>query len=230
VKRRAFISLLGGAAAAWPLALYGQQGRVWRVSYLTVSTATGNPYFEAFKDALRSLDYVEGQNLVLDSRGAQGDVDRLPSLMQELIALRPDVITVVTTPAAVVAHRANSTIPIVMLAVTDPIASGIAKSLARPEGNVTGISHMSLDVTAKAFELLRTIAPDITRIAVLMSLNPIHSVQLREAEIASQVIGVTVVPVVARTPPGLRHGFFNDSAGKVPSSNCASRWGVSAAD
>ena len=87
-----------------------------------------------------------------------------------------------------------------MLAVTDPIASGIAKSLARPEGNVTGISHMSLDVTAKAFELLRTIAPDITRIAVLMSLNPIHSVQLREAEIASQAIGVTVVPVVARTP------------------------------
>jgi putative tryptophan/tyrosine transport system substrate-binding protein len=207
VRRREFITLLGGAAA-WPLAARAQQGeRMRRIGYLSVSAATGNPYFQVFKEGLRALGYVEGQNLVLDTRGAQGDVERLPVLMQELIALRPDIITVVATPAAVAAHRATSTIPIVMLAVTDPVASGIVKSLARPEGNVTGISHMSLDVTAKALEILRTMMPDITRIAVLMSLNPVHSAQFREAKIASRVIGVTVVPVVARTPQEFDKAF-----------------------
>jgi putative ABC transport system substrate-binding protein len=206
MRRREFITFLG-AAAAWPLAARGQQGRSWHVGYLSVSTATGNPYFEAFKDGLRSLGYIEGQNLVLHSRGAQGDVTRLPGLMQELVALRPDVITVVATPAAAAAHRANPTIPIVMLAVTDPVASGFVRSLARPEGNVTGISHMSLDVTAKALEILRAIAPHITRIAVLMSLNPIHPAQVREAEIASQVIGATIVPVIAKSPDEFDKAF-----------------------
>jgi putative tryptophan/tyrosine transport system substrate-binding protein len=207
LKRREFITLLGGAAATWPLAARAQQGRIWRIGYLTASTATGNPYFEAFEEGLRALGYIEGQNLALDTRGAQGDVERLPVLMQELIALRPDIITVVATPAAVAAHRATSTIPIVMLAVTDPVASGIVKSIARPEGNVTGISHMSLDVTAKALEILKAITPDVTRIAVLMSLNPVHSAQFREAEIASRGIGVTVVPIVARTPQEFDKAF-----------------------
>ena len=206
LKRREFISVLGGAVAS-PLAANAQQARRWRVGYLTVSTATGNPYFEAFKEGLRTLGYVEGRNLVLDTRGAQGDVERLPALMQELIALRPDVIAVSTTPAAIVAHRATSTIPIVMLSVTDPVDSGLVNSLARPGGSITGISHMSLDITAKGLEILRTIMPNVTRIAVLMSLNPVHPAQFQEAEMASKVIGATVVPVIAKTPHEFHAAF-----------------------
>jgi putative ABC transport system substrate-binding protein len=105
-------------------------------------------------------------NLVLDMRSAEGNLERLPALMQELIAARPDVITVATSSVATVAQRATSTIPIVMLAVTDPVGSGVVDSLARPGGNITGISHMSLDVTAKALEILREIMPNLQRIGI----------------------------------------------------------------
>jgi putative tryptophan/tyrosine transport system substrate-binding protein len=198
--RREFITLLGSAAAAWPIAARAQQARQWRVAYLTVSTATNHPYFEAFKEGLRALGYVEGQNLVLDARGAEGNIERLPDLMNEIIALHPDVVAVVATPAAIAARSATSKVPIVMVAVTDPVDSGLVNSLARPGGNITGISHMSLDITAKGLEILRTITPGVTRIAVLMSLNPVHPAQFREAEIASKTIGAVVVPVIAETP------------------------------
>jgi putative ABC transport system substrate-binding protein len=207
MRRREFITLLGGAAAAWPLAAArAQQTRMWRVGHLTVSTPN-NPYFASFKEGMRQLGYIEGVNLLLEARGAQGNFDRLPTLMQDLIALRLDVITLSTTSAATVAARATSTIPLVMIAVTDPIVSGILQSLARPEGNVTGISHMSLDVTAKALEILRTLMPNVVRIAVLMSLNPVHPAQFREAEIAASVIGATVIPVTARTPQEFDRAF-----------------------
>jgi ABC-type uncharacterized transport system substrate-binding protein len=182
-----------------------QQARVWRVAYLTVSG--NNPYTESFKEGMRALGYIEGQNLLLDIRGAQGNVERLPALMKELIELRPDVIAVVTSSAATVAERATSAIPIVMLAVTDPVGSGIVKSLARPGGNITGISHMSLDITAKALEILREIMPNLARIGVLMSLNPVHPAQLTEAQAAANLIGATVVPITARNPQEFDKAF-----------------------
>jgi putative ABC transport system substrate-binding protein len=203
IRRRDFITLLGGAGAVWPLAPRAQQARQWRVAYLTVSATTNHPYYEAFKEGMRALGYVEGQNLVLDARGAQGNIERLPDLMNQIIALNPDVVAVVTTPAAIAARRATSKVPIVMLAVTDPVDSGLVNSLARPSGNIIGISHMSLDITAKGLEILRTIMPGVTRIAVLMSLNPVHAAQFREAEIASKTIGAVVVPVIAEHPMNL---------------------------
>jgi ABC-type uncharacterized transport system substrate-binding protein len=205
MKRREFITLLGGAAGALSFPARAQQARVWRVAYLTVSG--NNPYTESFKEGMRALGYIEGQNLLLDIRGAQGNVERLPALMKELIELRPDVIAVVTSSAATVAERATSAIPIVMLAVTDPVGSGIVKSLARPGGNITGISHMSLDITAKALEILREIMPNLARIGVLMSLNPVHPAQLTEAQAAANLIGATVVPITARNPQEFDKAF-----------------------
>src|SRR5262245_14051135 len=115
MKRREFITLLCGCAvAAWPLAARAQQARVWRVGYLGTSALQNCPFFEAFQEGMRALGYVEGQNLLLDLRSAEGNVERLPALMQEVIAARPDVITVVTSSVATVAQRATSTIPIVM--------------------------------------------------------------------------------------------------------------------
>jgi putative ABC transport system substrate-binding protein len=200
MSRREFITLLGGAAAGWSLAARAQQARVWRIGFLGVSALQNSPFLEAFKDGMHALGYVEGQNLLLDMRSAEGNLERLPTLMQELIAAHPDVITVVTTPVATVAQRATSTIPIVMLAVADPVGSGIVNSLAHPGGNITGISHMSLDVTAKALEILREIMPGLRRVGILMSLNPVHPAHLREAQTGANLIGVTVVPVTARTP------------------------------
>jgi putative tryptophan/tyrosine transport system substrate-binding protein len=130
MKRREFITLVGSAVATWPLAARAQQARVWRIGYLGVSALQNSPFVEALKEGLRALGYVEGQNLLLDMRSAEGNLERLPALMQELIAVRPDVITVATSSVATVAQRATSTIPIVMLAVTDPVGSGIVDSLA----------------------------------------------------------------------------------------------------
>jgi putative ABC transport system substrate-binding protein len=206
MKRREFIALLGGAAA-WPLAARAQQARVWRIGYLGMGALQNSPFIEAIQEGLRALGYVEGQNLVLDMRSAEGNLERLPALMQELIAARPDVITVATSSVVTVAKRATSTIPIVMLAVTDPVGSGVVDSLARPGGNVTGISHMSLDVTAKALEILREIMPNLQRIGILMSLNPAHPAQLREAQTAANLIGVTVVPVTVRNPQEMDKAF-----------------------
>jgi ABC-type uncharacterized transport system substrate-binding protein len=214
IRRRDFITLLGGAAAAWPVAARGQQTRVWRIGYLGTSALQNSPFVEAFQEGMRALGYVEGQNMILDLRSAEGNLERLPALMQELIAARPDVITVVTSSVATVAQRATSTIPIVMLAVTDPVGSGIVDSLAHPGGNITGISHMSLDVTAKALEILREIKPDLQRAGILMSLNPVHPAQLREAQTAANLIGVTVVPVTARNPQEVDKAFSAAEQGK----------------
>ena len=207
MRRREFITLVGGAAVAWPLAARAQQARVWRIGYLGMGALQNSPFIEAIQEGLRALGYVEGQNLVLDMRSAEGNLERLPALMQELIAARPDVITVASSSVVTVAKRATSTIPIVMLAVTDPVGSGVVDSLARPGGNITGISHMSLDVTAKGLEILREMMPNLQRIGILVSLNPAHPAQLREAQTAANLIGVTVVPVTVRNPQEMDKAF-----------------------
>ena len=143
--------------------------------------------YDAFRGELRKLGYIEGTNVVIDQRSANGKLERLPSFLSELIALRPDVIVAVTTPAIAAAQSATSTIPIIMAPSINPIGFGFVKSLARPGGNITGVSSMSDDAIGKAVELLHTVLPSANRIAVLMSSNPTHPWHYGLAEVAKKI-------------------------------------------
>jgi putative ABC transport system substrate-binding protein len=156
---------------------------------------------------MRTLGYVEEQNVVFIAREAGGNLAKLPDLARELVSERPDIIVASATPAVAAAQLATSLIPIVMAPATDPLGSGFVKSLARPDGNITGVSNMTADLTAKSLELLQTIVPNARRIGVLMSANPVHPGQYKEAEGASRLLGMDLVPVTARTPEDLDKAF-----------------------
>ena len=157
MRRREFITLLGGAVVAWPLAARAQQvSRVWRVGYLSPSSdnIATRSFYDAFRLKLRELGYVEGVNLILDSRRAEGNLSRLPALAAELVSLRPNAIFATVKPAVSALQQATSSIPIVMGPTADPIGSGFVKSLASPGGTITGVSLMSTDLSAKSLEFL----------------------------------------------------------------------------
>lgn len=172
MRRRDFIALIAVAIACPPRSLRAQQGKVWRLGYL-VSGAEG-PFHQIFRQRMAQLGYVEGENLIIDFRVAEGRYERLPDLAKELVALHPDVIVAEATTAIAAAQQATSTIPIVMSPATDPVGSGFVKSFSRPGGNITGVANMYGDLTAKSLEVLHTIVPDAKTVAVLMSSNPTH--------------------------------------------------------
>ena len=167
-KRREFITLLGGTAA-WPLAARAQQaGKVHRIGVLeTISTTLNVANFYALREGLRQLGYAEGQNLVIEYRSADGRDDRFPGLARELLALKVDVIVTRGTPAAKAVKNATSTVPVVMTASGDPVGVGLVTSLARPGGNITGLSAIVGELAPKRLELVREIVPALGRIAVL---------------------------------------------------------------
>jgi putative ABC transport system substrate-binding protein len=207
IRRREFI-LLGGAAAGWPLAARAQQyGRAWRVGVLSSAPSSPTGNIDALMQEMQALGYVEGHNLIIILRRAEGHYERLPGLAKEIIAERPDVIAAIATPSVAAAQRATKTIPIVMVATSDPVGSGFVTSLARPGGNITGVSNMSPDLTSKALEILREILPTAKRFAVLMSANPVHRGQYQEVEIVSRAIGATLIPVSAPSPLDLDKAF-----------------------
>jgi putative ABC transport system substrate-binding protein len=211
MQRREFIGLIGGAAA-WPLAARAQQlsGKIWRVAWLSpvfADTPFDREIIEAFRAEMRELGYVEGKNLILDSRFGEGHIERLPSLTSELIARRPDVIVAIATPAIAAAQRATSTIPIVMSPATDPVGSGFIKSLARPGGNITGVANMFGDAIGKSVELLHAILPTARRIGVLMSSNPSHPKQYALLEATAKALDLVSIPITAATPADLQQAF-----------------------
>jgi putative tryptophan/tyrosine transport system substrate-binding protein len=211
MKRREFIAGLGAIAASTLTAL-AQQERVWRIGYLTPSSVADRravALFDAFRMQLQELGYVEGRNLNLDVRRADGDFAKLPVLANELISLGPDVVLGVTAAGTAAFQRATSSLPIVMLTAGDPVESGFVKSLAKPGGNITGLYNQSRDVTAKSLELLHAIIPKAKRIAVLMSPQPIHQTMVAEAFAGAEVLGLAIVPVMARTPSDLDDAFAN---------------------
>jgi putative tryptophan/tyrosine transport system substrate-binding protein len=190
VRRREFIAGLGGAAA-WPVVVHAQQqtDKVWRVGYLTPSSATNfsAAVLDAFRLKLNDLGYVEGRNLALYVRRANDDYARLPGLASELVSLAPNVIVSAAENATLALQRATSSIPIVMASSSDPIGSGLVKSLAKPSGNITGLSSQSFDSTAKTLELLHVALPNAKRIAVLTSVN---SSKVKEAYLAAGALAV----------------------------------------
>ena len=171
MRRREFIALVGGAAVAWPVAARAQQPRKWRIGFLGTATASGSAsWVGALREGLRDLGYVEGKNLVIEFRWAEDKYERLPGLAAELVRLKVDVIVTHATPGGRAAKAATTTIPIVMAIVADPVATGIVASLARPGGNVTGMTGINDEVAAKRLELLKGTFPRTRQVAVL--LNP----------------------------------------------------------
>ena len=169
MNRREFMGLVGGAAAAWPLAAQAQQVvKVWRIGILDSATRELNQDIAALFKGLRALGYVEGQNLIVEYRSADGRNERLPELVSELLRLNLDLIVVRGTPEIIAIKNANSKIPIVMSAVgADPIGLGLAVSLNHPGGNITGMSSMVTELEAKRLEILKEIVPGMKRVAIL---------------------------------------------------------------
>jgi len=209
-NRRRFIAALGGAAA-WPIVTHAQQqtDRAWHVGYLSPGSATNVSValFDAFRLKLNELGYVEGRNLGLYLRRANDDYARLPGLASDLVSLAPNVIVGDATISTLALQRATSSIPIVMATSSDPIGMGFVKSLAKPGSNITGLSTQGLDSTAKTLELLHLALPNAKRIAVLMTGNPGQEGMVKEAYGAAGALGMTIIPVVARTADDLDDAF-----------------------
>jgi putative ABC transport system substrate-binding protein len=175
-----------------------QPDRTHRVAYLAAGPrAINQPLLDRFRRGLRELGYVEGRNLILEPRFAEGKLERLSGLAQELVQLTPDVLFVSTTPGSLAAKAATATIPIVFVAVADPVGAGLVPSLARPGGNVTGLTHIVTEVTGKRLELLKEIVPSASRIAVLVNPDdPNATGQLQNAEAAARILGVKLQPIL----------------------------------
>jgi len=170
MQRREFISLVGGAAVSpfWAMAARSENAKTWRIGVLDTTSAKLNAAnIDAFRDALRALGYVEGQNLAIEYRSADGRPDRFADLAAELVRLEVDLIVTRGTPAARAARKATGTIPIVMAAIGEPVATGMVASLAHPGGNVTGLSAFVTELTGKRVEILRELVPKVSRIALL---------------------------------------------------------------
>ena len=199
MRRREFITLLGGTAAAWPLAARAQQPRkMFRIGYLGISSPSLEPhYVEAFRQKLRDLGHVDGENIAIEYRWAEGQDDRLPNLASELVRLKPDVFVTTGTPGALAAMQATKTIPIVMASSADPVGSGLVSSLARPEGNVTGFTILGPQLEGKRLEILKQAVPGLSRLAVLWNpSNPGIVSYFETVKDAGRALRISLDPVV----------------------------------
>ncbi len=210
--RRTFIISVAFVVSAAPLTGFAQQpGKVWRIGFLSAYSRrflVDDGRFTAFLAGMRDLGYLEGKNLVIEGRYADGHYERLPEFASELTRLNVDVIVAAPSPAIRAAQQATTTIPIVFPATGDPVGSGFVASLARPGGNLTGLSNTTLDVAAKTLDLLRTILPRMSLVAVLA--NPGSSTEaamLKSIAAAAQKMGVQVLTVEARTPGEIEAAF-----------------------
>jgi putative tryptophan/tyrosine transport system substrate-binding protein len=190
MRRREFITLVG-SAVAWPLGAHAQQ-KIPRIGFMGNSTAAlETNLVDAFREGLRELGYEEGRNIAIEYRWADGNYDRFPTLAEELIAARVDAIVTAGTPAALAVKRATTTVPLVMVAVGDPIGTGLVSSLARPGGNLTGLSSIAPDLEGKRLQLLREVLPALSHVAMFVnSLNPFHVSSMKQARAAAQAMGI----------------------------------------
>jgi putative tryptophan/tyrosine transport system substrate-binding protein len=191
MKRREFITFLGSVAAAWPLAA-SAQSKIPRIGFMGNSTAALEANLvDAFREGLREHGYEEGRNIVIEYRWADGKYDQFPALVAELIAAKVDAIVTAGTPAALAVKRATTTVPLVMVAVGDPVGTGLVSSLARPGDNLTGLSSIAPDLEGKRLQLLREVVPALSHVAMFInSLNPFHVSSMNQARAAAQAMGI----------------------------------------
>lgn len=205
MRRRQFVAL-AGALLVWPLNLHAQQSaKIWRIGFVAHRY---EKFYDPLFSGLRELGYVEGQNLVVERRYAEGHAERFKEIAQELVRLNVDAIIVVTTPAAMAARNETRTIPIVHPAAIDPVGTGLIASLAHPGGNVTGLAVLNAETSAKRVELLQEVLPRLSNGAVLWnSANPANSLAFRETESAALKLGVKLISQEVRSPKDFEGAF-----------------------
>jgi putative ABC transport system substrate-binding protein len=214
MKRREFITLLGGAAA-WPLTVSAQQpGKIPRIGVLvtgSLEAPEARVQLDAAREGLRQLGYVEGRNIVIAYRGADGKIERFPSLAEEMVRLDVDLILAANTPAALAARQATATIPIVAPVMGDPVADGLVASLAQPGRNITGLTFLAPELTAKRVQLLRDALPNVSRVAALWHPGAYGertmNEMLKATEAAAQIVGVQLQLIGVRAAEELEHAF-----------------------
>jgi putative ABC transport system substrate-binding protein len=206
VKRRSFITLLGGAAATWPLAVSAQPAaKVWRMGFIAHGHES---FYDALFEGLREYGYEEGRNLIVERRYARGRAERFKEFAAEIVRLNVDIIVVVTTPAALAVKNATKTIPIVHPNAIDPLDTGLIVSLAHPGGNLTGGAQLTAEVSAKRLEILKRAVPGLSRVAALW--NPGNSAIVfswKETQGAARALGITLQPHEVQGPKDFAAAF-----------------------
>jgi len=216
MRRREFIRLIG-ATAGWPLSAWGQQSSPPLVGVLNAASAksTASSY-EAFRAALRQLGYIEERNIRFDYRYADGFLDRLPALAEELVRLNPRVIVSGPLPASLAVRKATAMIPIVMATGADPVGFGLVQSLSHPGGNVTGLANFAEELASKQLDVIRELLPQLSRVAALINVgNPLHVPQLREIRAAAAKTSLALVHFEYRVPEDFERAFTEFVGAKV---------------
>jgi putative ABC transport system substrate-binding protein len=215
MRRREFITLLGGAAA-WPLAAQAQAAvKLHRIGILSPELPPPG-FLEAFRQGLRELGYVEGQNIAFEVRNAEGYTQRLAPLANELVRLKVDVIVAINTTSVQAAKKASATIPIVMTRIADPVKSGLVTSLSRPGGNITGLSFMVDELSGKQLALLKDTLPNVSRVAVLWyEPNPGADIAVGAIKAASRELGLELLLLPVNSPADLIEAFQAATRGRV---------------
>jgi len=210
MRRREFIALLGGAAAAWPLSVRAQQrDKLPLIGFLGASTpALASERVAAFTQRLRELGWIEDRTVKIEYRWAEGDLKRSPEIIAEFVRLKVNVIVTHATENVIAAKRVTSVIPIVFAAAGDPVGTGLVASLAHPGGNVTGLSIQATDLATKRLQLLREVMPDLHRLAILVNVNnPASVLEHREVQTAARKISLEVISLEIRKAEDIAPGF-----------------------
>jgi len=209
--RRIFLRTFGGAAFLVSVATFAQQAaKVYRLGWLQTGPIDSDQEFiDEVKATLRDLGYVDKKSIVIEFRSADGDPEKLPSAAAALVALKPDLIVTGATPGTRAARSATSTIPLVMIGVSDPVGAGFAASLSRPGGNVTGVANLGLDTAAKTLEMLHFIVPKATRIAILAPANPAIPALLTKIAEEAKKLGVTTLPTTVSSLEDIEKAFVS---------------------
>ncbi|WP_010685669.1 ABC transporter substrate-binding protein [Methylobacterium mesophilicum] len=209
IKRRDV--LIGLAGSILPTYSIAQQTKIWHVGILAAPAVTGNTIvlglIRAFKSELSAFGYEEGRNLKLTIISADGYYERLPALAKDLVGANPDVIVAMTTPAIAAAQKETTRIPIIMTPATDPIKAGFISSLAKPGGNITGLANMYPDLTAKSFEIIQQLLPEVFRVGIVTSNNPSHADILADAVKISNQLQIELTHLHAATPDDVDLAF-----------------------
>ena len=217
-NRRKILVALGASALAAPFVSFAQQqGKVWRIGFLSGSPTGNDPRFEVFKQQLRDLGHVEGKTIAIDYLTSEGAYDRLPAVAAELVRRNVDVIMMDGgTPGVIAAKNATRTIPIVFTSIADPVGSGVVASLARPGGNVTGTSSQQRETVVKSLTLLKEIVPSAKRIAILTNpTNSSHPPLVSELQAAAKTLRLEIVVVNAATPAEFEKAYAEIARGRA---------------